>query len=70
MELTCGHNFQENYGMSSAGKRSVKGTLKQMMDAGRITSQQGLYKLAGIPQQLVEESSKYTGDEVILPVAK
>lgn len=56
---------QENYGSSSAVKRTVKYTLKQMMEAGRITCRSGLYKLSGIPQQLVEESTRYVGDEVV-----
>lgn len=50
--------------MSMAVKKTVKNTLKQMMEAGRIMCHHGLYKLAGIPQQLVEESTRYAGDEV------
>ena len=45
-------------------KRTVKWTLKQMMEAGRITSQGGLYKLSGFPQQIVEDSKRWADEEV------
>ena len=38
--------------------------LRQMMEAGRVTCEGGLYKLAGFPQQIVEDSKRWVGEEV------
>ena len=56
--------MQDNYGVSASGKRSVKYMLKQMMEAGRLTQEGGFYKLAGFPQQMVEDSKRWAGEEV------
>ena len=53
--------------MSASGKRSVKWMLKQMMEAGRVTCEGGIYKLAGFPQQMVEDSKRWAGEEVHNP---
>ena len=46
-------------------KRSVKWALKQMMEAGRLSGSNGLYKLSGIPKQLAEDAARWPPDEVI-----
>ncbi len=56
--------WQENYGPGAAVKRTVKATLKEMMEAGRITCQGGLYRLYGFPQQIVEDSKRWADEEV------
>ena len=58
------HHVQDNYGVSASGKRSVKYMLKQMMEAGRLTQEGGFYKLAGFPQQMLEDSKRWAGEEV------
>ena len=55
---------QDNYNVGSPVKRSVKWALKQMMEAGRLSGSNGLYKLSGIPKQLAEDAARWPPDEV------
>lgn len=55
---------QENYGVAASGKRSVRWKLKQMMEAGRLTQEDGLYKFAGVPQQIMEDSKRWAKKKV------
>ena len=59
--------MQDNYEIGSSVKRTVKWTLKRMMEAGRVAPGQGnngLYKLAGVPRQLAEDAAHWPPDEV------